>query len=317
MKRIFALTIIVFSMLFFLVSCGESSRNNYVEWEVIDKNTISDGETVYTKYAELPINFDVAGIRYHNSILLDDATCYVYSSSLESGIKYVAQYGAFAAFVSEGADTSPLDAMLSETPGQIKLYNWDDNVASDIDYSFVTQLDSLNNNPLHVNLRSLRDARQHKIFYLGDNKTLSYTHGTIFEYEGGLYYVNFDNLPNNYFDANGVFSFLRGSIDLYPLDDSTTAVFLEELESQEEYFPNSYIYESEVYKDPEKEREDARNTILATLTICGIIAPVITLTFGILNLIIKKKQKNYFAYSFIIPSAVWIICGIILMIISL
>ena len=83
------------------------------------------------------------------------------------------------------------------------------------------------------------------------------------------------------------------------------------------YDINTYVSELTIYSEVENSVENARKTIAITLGIFGIALPLFLLTLGILHLILKKKQRNYFAYSIIIPSSLWLICGIILMIISL
>ena len=83
------------------------------------------------------------------------------------------------------------------------------------------------------------------------------------------------------------------------------------------YEINTYVSELTIYSEVENSVENARKTIAITLGVFGITLPFVLLTLGILHLILKKKQRNYFAYSIIIPSSLWLICGIILMIISL
>ena len=320
MRKLSILLAVILSLLLLLTSCFGSNTDKCAKWEPLEEgDAISDGNTVYRKYKELPLNVGVGGINYYFTVTIDDTYCDIFSNSLDSGIKYVTIYGAYTAYVADGTDTSALDSFIDGTPGCIKFYDNNSYTASDVDSSFVSRFDSLCDEPITVNVRELKSAKQYNILYLDATQTLSYIHGTVFEYEGGLYYVNYDNLTNDYFDSHGDFSFFKGTVDLYPVVGDLKDELLQKIADQADstYDINTYVSELTIYSEVENSVENARKTIAITLGIFGIALPLFLLTLGILHLILKKKQRNYFAYSIIIPSSLWLICGIILMIISL
>ena len=81
----------------------------------------------------------------------------------------------------------------------------------------------------------------------------------------------------------------------------------------------TYTSESELYEEPEEEitREEALSTVLSITLILGVIIPLAPLAFGIIVAIKKKAEEKICAYVLIGASAMWILSGILILILSL
>ncbi|MBQ7344027.1 MAG: hypothetical protein IJW53_04605 [Clostridia bacterium] len=326
-KRLLCVLLLTALMLLALSGCGETVvENDYVKWELSeDMQSLSDGVTTFQRYDELPLGMRLENghVRYFNEVEAYDELYYVRASRFDSGIRYL-YHGSLGltAYVAGENDKADLDSFLSGGASKIRIvdYSYHSSYAVEIDMSFVNELDSLSENAIELEVRRLKSAVCHDVVFFAADDTLARTYGAIYEYNEAMYYVNYDELGNNYFDSYGDFSFGRGKVTMYPLEGDIANAFAEKLGNMVEYGDEyTYTSESELYEEPEEEitREEALSTVLSITLILGVIIPLAPLTFGIIIAIKKKAEEKICAYVLIGASAMWILSGILILILSL
>ena len=321
MKKLLICTLIICSLLLTFVGCSNYSEfdTDYTIWEISeDGSTITDGVTSYTKYGEIPLGMRVENkyFAYYNHVLSD--TYYrVYTSAPESGIRYLYDYTiGITAYVASEDDAEKLDSFLAgEVPG-IRVIDYEYYRYFNADADLVAQLDALNTDKINIPVRKLSSADCYDIVYFDSDDTLAYSHGAIYNYEGKLYYVNYDKLDNSYFDNLGNFSFGRGTVDMYKLTQALADLVSEKMEYADEYYEN-VTWEDSLAEDEEMSREDAISMIVFIVLTLGVAIPLIPLTIGVIMLLKKKDQSDVTTYILVVASAIWIVCGIILLILSI
>lgn len=318
MKKLIIFLLISLLLALSLTSCIDEDIVS-VQWTASeDSNEISDGTTVYKRYKDLPLDFSFAsGVKYDKRVSLYDFNAYIYSNSLESGIKYCSYGGGLTAYVAEGTDTTELDSFLSRIPKSVKIYSGDNGYVN-LDPVEAEKLDALTENPLTVEVRALKSAGKMTVYYFNADDSLYYPHGAIYEYESKHYYINYDVLDNSYFDANGDFAYLRGSVTMFPLENEH-ANRLTNLQNESD---DSYWHETESDRDLLNEMEqisvkEAKRTIAFCLVAVNIIPSVSLFCYGLFDYIKKKSKKNIYAYIIMASSLIWLICGIAIMAMSL
>lgn len=322
MKKVLIYILVISSLLLSLASCGKHSEfdDSFTVWETSeDASTLSDGAVTYYRYAELPLGMRIekSYFSYYNEAVLDGDLYDVYANAPESGILYLYSYTyGIIAYVKEGENTGELDSFLAGNASEIRVINYDRYTYFDADAELVSRLDTLNADKVNIDVRKLNFADCYDIAYFDSKDTLAYTHGAIYNYEGELYYINYDKLGNNYFDSYGDFSYGRGSVDMYKLPAPLKSEIAEKLDNMENYF-ESPTWEGDITGDDEMTREEAINIIIAITSVLGIVLPIPLLTIGVIFVLRKKGKVDGSTYVLIAAAAIWIIAGIVLLILSL
>lgn len=321
MKKLIICALVICSLLFTLVGCGNYSEfdEDYTMWEVSeDGKTLTDGVTTYTKYGELPLGMRVENeyFAYYN-YAHSDVFYRVYTSSPESGIRYLHDYTlGVIAYVASEDDAVKLDSFLAGEVSGIRVIDYECYRYFDADTTLVAQLDSLSTDKINIPVRRLSSADCYDIVYFDADDLLAYSHGAIYGFEGELYYINYDKLDNSYFDNLGNFSFGRGTVDMYKLPDALKATVNEKMEYADEYY-ESVTWENNLVEDEEMSREDALGIIVFIVLVLGVVIPIVPLGIGVIMLLKKKGKADSSTYVLIGASVVWIISGIVLLILSL
>lgn len=306
-----------------LVGCDGYTEfdENYTMWESTkDASTLSDGTNTFAKYGELPLGMRIENscYAYYNNAVIDGEIYNVYASSPDSGIRYIYSYTyGITAYASSDEDKARLDSFLSGDADTVRVIDYGVYECFLTDMDLVGKLDALNTDKINVAVRKLNTATCYDIVFFDSEDTLAYTHGAIYEYEGELYYINYDKLDNSYFDSYGSFSFGRGTVDMYKLSDEIKAVLSEKLENMDDYYDFSTWEGDEVLDEEEMTPGEAIVAIVIIVSVLGIILPLVPLAIGTVVLIRKKGKAEPSTYVLIGALALWIIAGIILLIISL
>jgi hypothetical protein len=322
MKKVLIYILVISSLLLSLASGGKHSEfdDSFTVWETSeDASTLSDGAVTYYRYAELPLGMRIekSYFSYYNEAVLDGDLYDVYANAPESGILYLYSYTyGIIAYVKEGENTEELDSFLAGNASEIRVINYDRYTYFDADAELVSRLDTLNTDKVNIDVRKLNFADCYDIAYFDSKDTLAYTHGAIYNYEGELYYINYDKLGNNYFDSYGDFSYGRGSVDMYKLPAPLKSEIAEKLDNMENYF-EYHTWEGDITGDDEMTRKEAINIIIAITSVLGIVLPIPLLTIGVIFVLRKKGKVDGSTYVLIAAAAIWIIAGIVLLILSL
>lgn len=322
MKKILIYLLVISSLLLSLAGCGKHSEfdDSFTMWETSeDGSTLSDGTFTYNKYGELPLGMRIENnyFGYYNGAVLDGDLYDVYASAPESGIRYLYSYTyGIIAYAKDDEDTDGLNSFLAGNPSEIRVIDYDRYTYFDADAELVSRLDALNTDKVNIEVRKLIFADCYDIVYFGSKDTLAYTHGAIYDYEGELYFINYDKLGNNYFDSYGDFSYGRGSVDMYKLTGSLKSEIAEKLDNMEHYYEYP-AWESDITVDDELSRREAINIIIAITVVLGIVLPLLPLAVGVILTIKKKGKVDSSTYVLIAAAAIWIIAGIALLIVSL
>ena len=320
MKKIIICVFVLCSLVISLCACGKHSQfdSPYKIWEASeDGYTITDGESTYHRYGELPLGVRVENnsYRYYNEVVIDGYSYDIYSSDENSDILYVYEYHfGITAYVKEGNDGSNLDAFISGGAERARMIDYYNYLSADIDTAFIESLDALSDDVMNVAVRKLAPLKCYDIVFSNENDSLAYSHGAIYRYNGDLYYINYDRLSNNYFDSFGDFSYGRGTVDMYKLTDDLRAQ-LDRYETMLDDYHDDY--EIETPNVSENTPEDAIRTIVAVCVFFGIIIPLIPLAIAVISIVRKRSKADLYTYVLLFSSVLWIISGIVILIFSL
>lgn len=156
-----------------------------------------------------------------------------------------------------------------------------------------------------LDVRDLKNVTRYYVMGYDETVTIAHTVGAIYDVNGVLYYVNYDKLSNNYFDAHGNFSYLRGTVKAFKLSNVQTGHVQEYVDSME-YFKfedenTSLEFNSDVL---------ARAYFIIITAIFGFILPIVPIALGVFR-ILTGRSKNPKRWSLIFTSCgLWLIVAI-------
>ncbi len=145
-------------------------------------------------------------------------------------------------------------------------------------------------------------------YVLGYDSTLTFAHviGAVFDLDGAYYYVHYDALDNNYFDAEGDLSFRSGSVPAIRLGASDKALVDATLEQFEPY-------SADLITEP-FEPLDATISMIVFVVLASpllFVLPLILLVLGIVMRSIKKIPNRKRWNAVILCSCIWLIGSVL------
>ena len=159
-----------------------------------------------------------------------------------------------------------------------------------------------------VNVSELKGRLAFDVVVYDETQTFLYDMGSVYELsDGKYYYLHLLSLGNQYFDADGNFSYRSGSVELTVLDDAI-ADALDTTAEDIVYTETVYVWENE------------DGTVMPTsvfwvfYVFLGILLPIAPLVVGLILPRSKKKGHPKYWYVLSIISAIWIFLAILLMI---
>lgn len=304
----------------FATTADEEEGSHPIRWELKDENTIIDGRGNEYVYYKLPLgaftHYDT-WISYNNRIRFegDGYSSTIHSTYPESGI--IESSGDI--FVTE-AERQRLDSFFG---GEIDNYCISNSVTGRPLYSKVADTDrelvgalereyaaAFGKSTVTVDVTELSDLDSYGVFGRDKTLTVGYYVGTVFELDDGYYYVDYDVLENNNFDASGYLSFRSGSIELCKLSDKSSAA-IDTLKGD----LKEHDYESkEEYDSTDSFAFVAISFILIQLAVFvgGILIPLPFMVFGIIMANRKPRGSMRYWYSVSICAAAWMIIALVL-----
>ena len=166
-----------------------------------------------------------------------------------------------------------------------------------------------NNTTDNVWVRDLSALTNVKVVYVDETETFYTVHGEFYISGDKVYYLFYDRLPNDRFDADGAFSYRRGSVSALRLDDDLKARFYAGYDRFER-FPNVYVSANgETLDSPDISG-------IVSLVVFGVALPV---AIGAVSLVfyIKRRRSGSRLLPVAIGAAVWLAAGVAMLVIAL
>ena len=125
--------------------------------------------------------------------------------------------------------------------------------------------------------------------------------------DGAYYYVNYLTLGNQYFDADGNFSYRSGTVGLIALNSAQSATVQGAVESQ------SYRYAEYEWEDDEWIDDDvSAGFFWVMLVLFGFLMPIPFLVIGLVLPNSAKRGYPKYWYVLAVIAVVWMILAAIL-----
>ena len=328
MKKIFktkAISLLLTALLLLLPLLLSSCTDENVgyEWTISgDGERVWNEENSYYRY-DIPIGYTV---EFNPLYYFDDEigsgyyddTYYFRSYERDGDIVSVKNAGEYTYYANnEGA--ASISALIAGDKSNAVLYN--SGAVSDMDTGVVEALDALmaaSSGAKEVEVSVLYDATRYDIRLYDSTGCVYRIYGALYRYDGELWYLNYDKLPNDHFDANGKFSYRRGSVEIYPIAEN--AELLQTVNNVRLSLTD--VYTTYVYEEDEVAAEYDENTLDPELNArawfwllySGLAfgLPIWPLAVGFTNATSCDHGRNKRWMYLSIGAGVWVIMGIII-----
>ena len=287
------------------------------EWDLSeDGKTLTSGFDVYTLYT-LPVGY-----------YLDYHTYYEYANPTDTyaGVVSYEKDGAFVwltkstpTFYATEAGAKSLDAFLE---GEIGKYRLNDAANTYKNTSALTAetvdaleaLTAAGKSKKTTEVSALRNAERYDVTAHDKTDTVATVVGAVYHMDGVYYYLGYQGLGNQFFDADGNFSYRSGSVDLVPLDATLTET-VEDAIDQLDYERVEYEYEDDEYDSSPLfgNKEDSISAFWCATVFFGILLPIAPLVMGLVLPHSQKRGYPKYWYALAIAAALWIFFTIIFM----
>ena len=295
--------ILLFSLIIMLLLCISVNADG-IDWILSnDQSSIIVGDKSYEKYdgylypgdifsPEATFVFDkevyFTGLYKNNAS--DEILCYGYDSV--NGL-YVTEVGKKA-----------LDDFVEGKFSSYKLLFYNGDSYADVSAKWIKELD-MTSVTEELNVRDLQHASIHYVSGYDATETVAHFIGAIYELNDSLYYINYDKLPNNYFNADGSFSYLKGTVKAFKLSGT-------QLDQMEQYVASMEDFQFEYENTSMEFNSDglAKAYFIIITAIFGFILPIAPIALGVFR-ILTKKSKNPKRWSLVFTSCgLWLIIAI-------
>lgn len=298
------------------VNAEETAEPEVYEWDATtDGNMVWNDDREYYLY-ELPVGYNVDFRQYYyfDGVVDINGSEGSISSYARDGeiieLEYDYGYEYDWMYYATDLGRASIDALVDGSYASVRIYNYGD--VADLDADTLAGLDSLDTGA-EVQVTELEDLNYYEIRTYDSTDSVYYVYGALYEYEGGMWYLNYDRLSNEYFDADGNFSYRRGAVTMYQVDGTPLYSTILDAEDSFYYYYGMSEYETDIF--------DGFNINGVTLAkvgfwvvfvLIGIVLPVWPLVKGIVNSRSAKhaRAKHWLIMS--LASAVWIVLSIVI-----
>lgn len=308
--------ILLISSLSVCVYAEEAEQTEVYEWDATtDGNMIWNDDREYYLY-EMPFGYKVD---FRRTYFFDDTVDingeeFEISSYARDGeiieIENDYLYDYFWTYYVTDAARASIEAFVGGSYSSVRLYNYGE--VADIDSATLAALDSLNTGA-EVQVTDLADLNFYEIRTYDSTDSVYYVYGALYEYDGGMWYLNYDRLSNDHFDADGNFSYRRGTVTMYQVDGTPAHSTI--LEAEENFY---YFYEDSEFEAGFLDNVKVNGVVLAkfgfwaVFVIVGIALPVWPLIAGIKNSRSAKHAKGRHWLIMSLASVVWIVLAVVI-----
>ncbi len=328
MKRNFikklSVTLVVALLLvnLFVFGVVAADDGEYVKWWLSDDQTQIVNETENITYNNVfygknlrPVSDEIF---VYNQYLADDgAYSYdqVHANPDYPEVIWVDGYGYTEIFATDRG-AADLKSFVNGNIGSLRLEDRDGLVA-DISEDLVAEWDAALRSDRNTEIFDVIDIKPNgkkaEVYYIAAvdvNNTLAYNYGAVYRLSGEYWYVNYADLANNYFDADGNFSYRGGSVKMTRLSDTSE---LEDVISSTEYRFSEYTYEADgIYYDYEENSNGWIIVFWIFYAIFIVIPPIPVIILGLILPFIKKLGKPKYWFSLSAFALLWLIFAIAL-----
>ncbi len=298
------------------VHAEEAGAPEIYEWEATtDGSVIWNDDREYYLY-ELPFgyNVDFPQIYYFDGeVDINGDECGITSYARDGEIiqveyDYIFDY--YSMYYVTDTGRASIKAFVNGDYASARLYNYGE--VADLDRSTLAELDSLNTGA-EVQVTDLVDLNHYEIRTYDSADSVYYVYGALYEYEGGMWYLNYDKLSNDHFDADGNFSYRRGSVTMYKVDGAPVYSTILEAEDSFYYFYGKSEYEADHFDDFDVNGVAlAKVGFWAVFVLIGLALPTWSLVKGIVNSRSAKHANGKHWLIISLASAVWIILAVVI-----
>ncbi len=204
---------ILFALLLMSALCFVVQADDYTEWTISnDGSTLLLDDTAYELYEGYLFPSDEFAPEvtfiYENRFYLSELR----RNEENLDILYVS--GDF--YVTENGKKA-LDNFIDGNFSQYKICDKYFDRYSNTSLNWINSLDGGKIEAFDV--RDLANVSNYYVVGYDKTGTVAHIIGAIYYVNNSFYFINYDKLSNNYFDANGNFSYLRGTVNAYKLND--------------------------------------------------------------------------------------------------
>lgn len=296
-----------------------ASDEDFVEWEMsYDGNKLSrdDGRVYYL--------LDEAGLYLytHRVYCFEDEVIYgnVYATHRDAEIVWIDFQGERSFYATEkgyGYIRAILDGESDNFRFAIDNMLYTDLLADGL----ISELDSYaaevtGANGVVFDVSDLEYTMRYDLVIIDETDTVGCIYGALYYIEEVYYYLNYSELPNHYFDADGNFSYRKGEVTLAPLDEMLTSAVLGALDTLSDY-DMEYVWEDDSFDFGVVEYNDMSIVVFWIFyAILGFVAPAI---IGVIGIVLANKRKYRSKYWYVMSgmAGAWALVSLVLMLMLL
>ena len=160
-------------------------------------------------------------------------------------------------------------------------------------------------------VRDLEYAARYDVVATDYTETIGLVHGAIYFIGDSVYYLNYSELSNQYFDADGNFSYRRGEVALTELDGALLELVTEALYNMQ-YFDVRYTWEDSGYDFGTVQYTEWNLLVFwICYSIIGFAAPSI---FIVISLVLANRRNRRAKYWCVVSAVAgaWLLISIAL-----
>lgn len=167
-------------------------------------------------------------------------------------------------------------------------------------------------------VRDLENALYYSLLGVESYGFYGCAYGAVYAYEGEFYYIHYMDLGNQCFDADGNFSYRRGTVEGVKLEGDLVAE-LHTVGQDMNFYPLEYIDagEEKNFDDTADYFDSARSAFIVGMVVFGFMIPTPLLIVGLV--FPRSAKRGYPKYWYILAgvAALWMVLSVLLMILVL
>ena len=247
--KIKALSLVLFAVLLFsLFTVGAyAEEGEAYSWDMTtDEGTVWNEDREYYRY-DVPLGYTVdfnPEYLFAGEIEYDRWFSYSISSYARDG-EMIALYDVdiyeYRYYVTELGRAS-IEALVAGEYTLARIYSGGE--AAVLDKDVLDGLDDLNSG-IELDVSELEWLNGYEIRTYDSTDSVYYVYGALYEYEGKMFYLNYDRLSNEYFDSEGNFSYRRGKVTIYEVNGTDMYDAVLDAESNLDAFYKGIMYEDD------------------------------------------------------------------------
>lgn len=315
------LTSVILSL---FVSCAVFA-GDYVEWNLTtDGQTLTGGGNTYEYYGtynetEYEITRVLGAYYYENNAWFDGSSYSVRSCEKNGDIFMLSAYEKPSRLYVTPKGKKVLDAFFNGENLKYKI--WTSRVEAaefeGIVFELLQKKYQFGDNFQTLDVTELKHWNSYELTMHDELFFFTRAVGAIhIDYSGQAFFIDYESLGNQYFDADGNFSFRKGTVEALVVDQETLK-YINETKSNAEYLDTDYEWEDSGIYYSEEEALSLTPVFYIGLIILGFVFPLPFFVCGLIFPHIKKFGKPKYWYIMSATSAAWILASTVFTIIVL